>query len=116
MLNLTRTVSCSIFNFTGVTWSVWSRGSQVHTQAKTGEKSQLTDCMVVMNCTVVAKTFLIGLSLGTGSRVEEMVKLSNCTVSCKSSVKLSILGREQKTAEGTGVISQLVLAGSTSRG
>ena len=79
----------------------------MHAQAKTGEKAQLTGCMVGMNCTVVANTILIGLSLGTGSRVEEMVKLSNCTVSCKSSVKLSILGREQKTAEGTGVISQL---------
>ena len=133
MLNLIQTVSCSIFNFTGVTWNMWSSGSQVHAQAKTGEKAQLTGCMVGLNCTVVDKTTLIGLSLGTGSRVEEKVKLSNCvfmenvvienagsnledsiicdncTVSGKSSVKLSILGREQKTAEGTELSSQLVL-------
>ena len=59
--------------------------------------------MVGMNSSVVDLTTLIGLSLATGSRVEEKVKLST-------------LGREQMIAVVTWVISQLVLAGSTSWG
>ena len=88
--------------------------------------------MVGMNCIVSDKTTLTGVCLGTGSRVEEKVRLSNCLVmqnvviesgsniedsiicdnciiSGKSSVKLTILGRGQKTAEGAEMISQLVL-------
>ena len=101
-------------------------------QAKIGERAQLTECKVGMNCSVSDKTSLTGVCLGMGSRVEEKVRLSNCvvmenvviesgsniedsiicdncTISSKSSVKLSILGRGQKTVEGAEVVSQLVL-------
>jgi len=109
-----------------------ARGSFLHPQAKIGERAQLTECKVGMNCSVSDKTSLTGVCLGMGSRVEEKVRLSNCvvmenvviesgsniedsiicdncTISSKSSVKLSILGRGQKTVEGAEVVSQLVL-------
>ena len=103
-----------------------------HNQAKIGERAQLTDCKVGMNCTVSDKTTLTGVCLGSGSRVEEKVRLSNCVVmenvvietgsniedsiicdnciiSGKSNIKLSIMGRGQQTGEGAELVSQLVL-------
>ena len=41
--------------------------------------------------------------------IEDSIICDNCIISGKSSVKLTILGRGQKTAEGAEMISQLVL-------
>jgi len=101
-------------------------------QAQVGERAQLTDCILGVNSSVSDRTTLNSVCLGAGSRVEEKVRLSNCVVmenvviqsgsniedsiicdgcviSGKSCVKLSILGRGQKTEEGAEIISQLVL-------
>jgi len=125
---------CLRVNTVPVYWEANKRtkGTMLHPQAKIGEKAQLNDCRVGMNCSVSDKTTLTGVCLGMGSRVEEKVRLSNCVVmdnvvietgsniedsiicdnciiSGKSSVKLSILGRGQKTGEGAELTSQLVL-------
>jgi len=109
-----------------------ARGSQVHNQAKVGERAQITDCMVGQGCSISDKTTLTNVSLSSGCRIEEKVRISNCvlmenvtvksgsniedsiicdncTVSAKSSLKLSILGRGQQTAEGADIVSQLVM-------
>merc|ERR1712096_299818 len=96
--------------------------SQIHTQARVGERAQLSDCMVGMNCSVSDKTSLTNVCLGTGSRVEEKVRLSNCVVMDNVVIETgsimedsiicdscTILGRGQKTAEGAEIVSQLVL-------
>ena len=41
--------------------------------------------------------------------LQDSIICDSCTISGKSSVKLSILGRGQKTAEGAEIVSQLVL-------
>lgn len=125
---------CLRVNTVPVYWEVnkRARGTMLHPQAKIGERAQLTDCKVGMNCTVSDKTTLTGVCLGSGSRVEEKVRLSNCVVmenvvietgsniedsiicdnciiSGKSNIKLSIMGRGQQTGEGAELVSQLVL-------
>jgi len=125
---------CLRVNTMAVYWEAnkRARGTMLHPQAKIGERAQLSDCKVGMNCTVSDKTTLTGVCLGMGSRVEEKVRLSNCvvmenvviksgsnvedsiicdncTISGKSSVKMSILGRGQETGEGAELVSQLVL-------
>ena len=62
------------------------------------EKVRLSNCVVMEN--VVIKS---------GSNVEDSIICDNCTISGKSSVKMSILGRGQETGEGAELVSQLVL-------
>ena len=92
----------------------------------------MTECQIESDCVVSDKTTLIGVSLGASSKVEEKVRLTNCVVmenvvigsgsniedsiicdnciiSYKNTVKNSILGRGQKTADGTEITSQLIL-------
>ena len=49
-------------------------------QAQVGERVQLTDCILGVNSSVSDRTTLNSVCLGSGSRVEEKVRLSNCVV------------------------------------
>jgi len=127
---------CLRVNTVPVYWEANKKARAGHqardNQAQVGERAQLTDCILGVNSSVSDRTTLNSVCLGAGSRVEEKVRLSNCVVmenvviqsgsniedsiicdgcviSGKSCVKLSILGRGQKTEEGAEIISQLVL-------
>jgi len=127
---------CLRVNTVPVFWEANKRSRAGHqaqdSLAQVGERAQVSDCILGANCIVSDRTTLTSVCLGMGSRVEEKVRLSNCVImenvvvqsgsnledsiicdgciiSGKSSVKLSILGRGQKTAEGAEIASQLVL-------
>jgi translation initiation factor eIF-2B subunit gamma len=104
----------------------------VSASAEVGEKASMSDCRLGFNSVVSNKTTLNNVTLGTGSKVEEKVRISNCvimdnvtvstgsniqdsiicdncTISEKVTLKASIVGRNQTLVEGSVHENQLLL-------